>query len=31
MLFYGCSWVYGKYLRETAAGDEKAGNEMLMM
>jgi hypothetical protein len=31
MIFYGCSGVYGKYLRGTAAGDEKAGDELLMM
>jgi hypothetical protein len=31
MIFYGCSVVYGKYLGETAAGDKKSWDEMLMM
>ena len=31
MIFYGCSGVQGEKIWETAAGDEKVEDEMLMM
>jgi hypothetical protein len=31
MIFYGCSVVYGDKIGGTAAGDEKIGDEMLIM
>jgi hypothetical protein len=31
MILYGCSRVLGEYLGETAAGDEKIGDKLLMM
>jgi hypothetical protein len=31
VIFYSCSGIYGENIGGTAVGDEKVGDEMLMM